>query len=354
MLIINMKINIKKIKAYLKKFFSKLFSEKRTNYYIQPCIDAAQCKGYIETVSNKADSLHKYLKEIYEKDLENAYKVIYILLAPYFRQSKIRLGIDFHEKGYYGKHTSIHIMGTNYGGKSYKYAFEYISISLLTGKKDERIHLFALPVYVGDDRVSLIKQLIDFVKPFFNKIEVIQFDRGFYIKELIYWLEDVNLPYLIHLPKCEGKISDFVSNTKNFSKNSYTAKFYSKQSGYWMKTNIYVCKNICFHNWLFASNINFKNKWNLFFLYKNRWQIETNYSISNQNRIMSKSTNYIIRYFHFLVDILLQILWRLFSCVTTFKQYLLVLVFGIKQVLKRIPRLGIPPDRRAIKWFSFS
>lgn len=127
--------NIKKIKLHLKKFFLELFSEKKAKNYVQPCIDAAQCKGYVETVSNKADSLHKDLKTIYEEDLNRVYKAIFLLLAPYFRKGKIRLGIDFHEKGYYGKENSMHIIGTNYGGKSYKYAFEYISISLLTGKK---------------------------------------------------------------------------------------------------------------------------------------------------------------------------------------------------------------------------
>lgn len=178
----------------------------------------------------------------------------------------------------------------------------------LQAKKDERLHLFALPCHLGEDRVKLIKTLIDFIKPFFNKIEVIQFDRGFYSKELVYWLENQKLPYLMHIPKYQGKISTLVDTTKNFYIGEYVQKFYKDFTTHWMKTTLYICKDVKNHDWIFLSNMTFRRKQDPFLIYKNRWQIETNYAVSNQNRIMSKSTNYMIRYFYFLMDILLQIL----------------------------------------------
>lgn len=333
----------------LKKYLSKLFGEKKAKKYVQSCIDAAQCKGYIETVSNKADSLHKDIKCLYEEDLSINYNQLFLLLAPYFRKGKIRLGIDFHEKGFYGKSTSMYIIGTNYGGKSYKYAYEYISISLLTGKKDERLHLFALPCHLGEDRVKLIQTLIEFVKPFFGKIEVIQFDRGFYSKELVKWLEDTKLPFLMHIPTYKGKITNLVKTTKSFYRGEYIQKYNKDFTTHKMKTTLFICKNVKKHDWVFLSNIQFKRKFDLVNLYKNRWQIETNYSVSNQNRIMSKSTNYMIRYFYFLLDILLQILWRIFTSILTFKQYLKVLVEGLSKMLKKIPFFGLLPVKQKVK-----
>lgn len=345
--------SIKNIFKYYKKFFSDLFSEKKSLNYTQACIDAAQCKGYLETVSNKADSFHRELKQLYEEDIKNSYLSLLNILSPYFRKGKVRLGIDYHEIGYYGKNDSMFIIGTNYGNKSFVKSFEYISISLLTGKKDERLHLFALPCYLGSDKVKLIEELLNFVKPFFNKIEVIQFDRGFYKKELIYWLEENNYPYLIHTPKpSKGEINDLVKTTKSFYKGNYKRKFYMNQTTYWMKTTLYISKNVRKHDWIFVSNLNFKRKEDPILLYKNRWQIETNYSVSNQNRIMSKSNNYIVRYFYFLCDILIQILWRLELSVITFKQCLRMLVLGEKKVIHWLPNI-FSKKKKAPKWPDF-
>jgi len=59
-------------------------------------------------------------------------------LAKYFRKTKVRLAIDIHEKGYYGQKEGMYEIGTSYGNKSYGKAYHYMTISILTGKKEER------------------------------------------------------------------------------------------------------------------------------------------------------------------------------------------------------------------------
>lgn len=318
-----------------------MLSREKSELYVQPLLHAAQSNAYFETVSNKADSFHRDIKQLYEEDIQSSYLSLMNKLAPRFRKGKIRLAIDHHEIGYYGKENSIYIIGTAYGNKSYKKAYKYITVSVLTGRKEERIHLYALPCHIGQDVVESVETLLSIVSPWFDKIEIVEFDRGFYIRELIYWLTKNNVPYLIHAKKSKGPITKLLDTTKSFYRAKYRKKFTKDKTSFWMETNLFVCKNMKKKDWLFVSSIWFKNKWQILNLYRNRWQIETNYAINNQNRIMSKSTNYLIRYFYFLCDILLQVLWRLGGvCKMPFKAFLRLFVVGIQQTIKMKPTIS--------------
>ena len=342
------------VKKKIKKLFSTLFSREKSKY-VSSIFHAAQGNAYVETVSNKADSLHRDIKNLYEEDIRSSYLSLLTQLSPHFRKGKVRLGIDQHEIGYYGKENGMYVVGTAYGGKSYKKAFKYISISLLTGKKDERIHLYALPWHIGQDMVESVETLLSIVKQWFDKIEVIEFDRGFYKRELVWWLEENNYPYLIHVPvQPKSEIATFRSRTKSFYRGKYKRKFTMEKTSFWMKTTLYICKNIREKDWTFVSSIQFTNKWQLFHLYKNRWQIETNYAVNNQNRIMSKSTNHLIRYFYFLCDILIQVLWRVSGiCCVVFKAFLRLFVISVRKALEMKPKIYNPEPPPKLKPLLF-
>ena len=112
------------MKKNIKKLFASLFGKKKAENYVQPIIDAASNKGYVESYSNKADSLHLDIrKKLYEEDLQEGFLKLMNKLAPYFRKDKVRLAIDFQEQGFYGKTNKMHIVGTSYKGKSYPKAF---------------------------------------------------------------------------------------------------------------------------------------------------------------------------------------------------------------------------------------
>ena len=73
------------VKKKIHKLFAYLFGEKASKY-VQPIIDAASNKGYVESYSNKADSLHLDIrKKLYEEDLQDSFLKIMNELAPYFR-----------------------------------------------------------------------------------------------------------------------------------------------------------------------------------------------------------------------------------------------------------------------------
>jgi len=334
--------SIKWIRKELKKLFSYLFSKKKSSKYVQPILDSATCISYVEGVSNKTDSLHLDIKKLYEEDLQANFLKLMSKLSPKFRRPKVRLAIDFQEQGFYGKTDNFHIVGTSYMGKPYPKAFKFLTISILTGKKEERIPLYAVPWHLGQNLTDGIAILLSVVKQWLNKIEVVQFDRGFFNKELIKYLNENKISYLIHIKKCKGYLKDMINSTKNFYHGKYSAKLNVDKSNHLVESNLYVCKNIEKKDWLFLSSIWFKTKWDVRNLYRNRWQIETNYAVHNSARIKSKSTNYMIRYFYYLVDILLQVLWRLCGyCKTAFKTLLFCMIVGVDCMLERKPNFAV-------------
>ncbi|MEK6904150.1 MAG: transposase [Nanoarchaeota archaeon] len=332
---------VKWIKKKLQKLFAYLFGERKAPKYVQPIIDAACNKGYVESYSNKADSLHLDIRrKIYEEDLQTSFLKLMNSLAKHFRKDKVRLAVDFQEQGFYGKTNKPHIIGTAYKKKPYKKVFKFLTVSILTGNKDERIPLYALPWHIGQDLAGSVEILLSVVRKWFSKIEVVQFDRGFFSKELIYSLIEDKFPYLIHIPKYGKYLKKVVAETDEFHHEKYKMKFNVNKSTYPVESILYVCKNIKKKNWLFLSSLKFKDKWTVRNMYRNRWQIETNYAVHNSARIMSRSTDYIVRYFYYLVDVLLQVLWRLCACKIPIRTFLFSMVVGVKKMLEKKPHFA--------------
>lgn len=329
------------VRKKLKKLFSYLFGKKKSEKYIQSLIDSANNNGYVESYSNKADSLHLNIKKLYEEDMQKYFLKLMDNLIPNLRKDKMRLAIDFQEQGFYGKTNRFHIVGTSYKGKPYKKAFKFITISILTGKKEERIPLYALPWHIGQNLTDSVATLLSVVKKWIGKIEVVQFDRGFFSKEMIMYLNKNKIPYLIHIPKYGKYLKEVIKKTKSFFHKKYFMELNINKNTYKVVSYLHVCKNVDRKDWLFLSSIWFKNKWQTRNLYRNRWQIETNYAVHNSARIKSRSTDYMIRYFYYLVDVLLQVLWRLCACKIAFRTFLFSMVVGVENMLMKKPNFAI-------------
>lgn len=101
---------------------------------------------------------------------------------------------------------------------------------------------------------------------------------------------------------------------------------YAKEKSVWKpKTTIVICKGIDEFAWIFATNIHFRTRVEYILYYKKRWQIETNYRVEDEAKIKSKSTNYMIRYFYFLIGLLFHLLWivnKYLNYYVPFKKYL--------------------------------
>ena len=290
-------------------------------------VKVAKSNSYVETLGENADSLHLWIKNSYEEEFQAAFEKQVRKALKRLNVSYARLAFDTTHEPFYGKTRGLSIFDTS-PDKKYNGEFKFISVCLIT--RNKQIPLMALPMIHGS-QTRLVIELVKYCQKLFKKIRLALFDRGFYIAELIDYLEAEKINYLMLVPEKKGKIKEYLQETKELGKYKHQMK-YSKEKSKWKpKTTIVICKQIGkdsngnLLDWIFASNINFRTRAEYVHYYKRRWQIETNYRVEDESRIKSKSTNYMIRYFYFLVSLLLHLLWivnKNLKYYAPFKKYL--------------------------------
>lgn len=307
---------------YLNKVFGSSKNRKisltEISHFLVKC---AKSYSYIETLGKHADSLHKWIKCSYEEDIRRFYEQHVRKIVSRLNIRRARIAIDITHENFYGKTSNLHTISVDKSQK-HKSEFRFITCCLLN--KGKQIPLMALPVPYGAS-TKLTIDLLKFCMSLFPSIGIILFDRGFYIAEIIDFLEAKNLNYLMLVPQKKGVISELVENTDDFGLYEHEM-VYSKNKTKWKpKTKLAICKNFEKHDWIFATNLNFGNRLSCIITYKRRWQIETNYRVEDEAKIKSKSTNYLIRYFYFMIGNLLHLLWifhKNMSYYVQFKKYL--------------------------------
>lgn len=285
----------------------------------------AKANSYIETLGDHADSLHHWIKQSYEEDLRRSFEVQIQKAIKQLHVSNARLAFDATSEPFYGKARNLYIFNTP-SDKKYDGEFKFITVCLIT--RNKQIPLMALPVKVGEGLAKHAIGLLKYCQTLFTKVSLALFDRGFYIDELIDFLEARQIRYLILVPEKKGKISSYVEQTRTLGKFKHTMK-YSKEKSTWKpRTTIVVCKGIDDFVWIFATNIHFRTRVEYIWHYKRRWQIETNYRVEDEAHIKSKSSSYLIRYFYFLTSLLLHLFWivnKVLNYYVPFKKYLDIL-----------------------------
>lgn len=293
------------------KFLHKVFDsvERRTlpsellAHYLSK---VAKSNSYVETFSSHADTLHKWLSKVYEEDIKKAFEIQVRLALRKLNVHSAELAFDITKEPFYGKTRNLHIFNVDSSKYSYNGEFQYITCCLIN--KGKQIPLMALPVCYGE-QIKLCIELIRFVQSLKIRVKYMLFDRGFYSGELIDFLNSQKIRYLIFVPALKGILQEYKERTADFAKFKHQIAYAKAKSRWKPKTTIVVCKSILDFDWLFATNILLDHPKDYVFLYKRRWQIETNYRVEDEAKIKSKSTNYLIRYFYFIISCLFHLLW---------------------------------------------
>jgi hypothetical protein len=287
-------------------------------------LDAAKSHSYIETLGDHADSLHKWIKSSYQEDFEEALLQEVKKALPHLSLSIASIAIDFTHEPFYGKTRGLYIFNAP-PKESYSGKFVYITISVIT--RNKAIPFMALPVLVGEGVARKTIILLELAQKLFKRIRYAVFDRGFYVSELIDYLESRTMRYLILVPEKGEVISGYIDETDELGRFRHQMEYAKKKSKWRPKTTIVVCKGMDDFPWIFATNITFRTRAEYLWCYKRRWQIETNYRVEDEARIKSKSTHYLIRYFYFLMALVLHILWTVnkhSKYYVPFKRYLAI------------------------------
>lgn len=307
------------INAFLQKSFQSFESSiilplNKISYYLVKC---AKSNSYVETLGEHADALHIWVKKSYEEDFRRSFEKQVKKSLKYLPTSFAKLAFDITPEPFYGKTRNLYIFNTK--GKKYDGEFHFLNVCLII--RNRQIPLMALPLIVGEGAAKKTIDLLEYCQTIFSHIRFAVFDRGFYIAELIDYLESKKIKYLIYVPERGDIIKEYVRQTKELGKFRHQLNYQKDKSGWRPKTMIVVCKGIDTFAWIFATNIHFKIRVEYILHYKKRWQIETNFRVEDEGRIKSKSSNYLIRYFYFLVSLLLHLLWIVNKNIRYYVQY---------------------------------
>lgn len=329
----NPKIIQKKLDKFLDKSF---FFSTRENNYSEELFLASSSNSYVETVEGKADSLHMKIKMCYWENFLEVYKK---QIKNFVRKLNIRTGIlafDVTKEPFYGKTTNIYTIGCE-PKDGYKQEFHFLVVSLINEKKEEKIPLLAFPVNYGFDFAKAIKESLEYAIKLF-KVRFVLFDRGFYSVENIQTLEDSGIRYLILIPKQTKKIKFLSDTIEDYAHFYHEIKSCSTNTKTTTKIVLVRDESDKF-TWSFATNMILENHFAYVKFYKKRWRIETNFRVQDQAKIKSKSVYPIIRYFYFLISLLLHAIWLTFKKEMPFKRFLIKIYqfimlnnFRIKQI----------------------
>ncbi len=233
---------------------------------------------------------------------------------------KVDVAIDETEWFYYGDRDTPKIVGKK-PERGTTWCFKFITIDVINSRN--RFTLCALPVLMDDEneRTDLVIDLIEFAKQRLHVRRLLA-DRGFLSSGVINSMNRLNIGIII--PTKENL---------NMIKNSNNEKAPFIKTNQLMgncRVNLIVIERDGKRQG-FVTNIPLKTSEialgeALAEFYRNRWQIETGYRVKEYAfRGKTCSKNYVIRYFYFMLSVILYDCWVL-------ADLLIILALGIRTV----------------------
>lgn len=323
----------------LKRFITKslsvsYFGENWINNLTQNIIEAGRTISYVETLCNKADTLHLKIKQIDKKLIMRVFEDNVRIAIKKLNIKKVKIAFDVTEDLTWIKE-KVHLRPSS--KEKHLPAWQYLNLSIV---EPFFFPLMSVHYSLFNSLDNLVIDLLNYVKSLRLEIDLILFDRGFYKGSLINYLNRNNFPYLMLVPK-RGKIKRFAEETKSLNSFIHEIKYNKNGSGHSSETRIIarrIDEKVC---WCYATNK--KSSLDLVLEYKKRWNIETGFRVHDEARIKSKSKHDLIRYFYHLIGMLLIIIWRIQNKInySTFKRFLKILEYQFYS--DEIKKLLAPP-----------
>ena len=292
-------------------------------------LDASSRNTYIETISNKADSLHYNIAKGYveysDKEFYNSIQV---------KIKKMHLGavdiiVDITSENFYGKSTGLYLHNWT-GEDGVKARYHFLVAGILFRNKIIPFYVAILPI--GSFKSDYLGRICTLCHEMSLKVKLIELDRGFYAGEVIDELELKDMNYLIFAKK-SSLFKCMLEGTDKSVIVKHEIKYKKNKSSHKAETGIALVKNVDGYDWVFATNVFLLDARKYVELYRARWNIETMFRVHDEARIKSKSVNPLIRLFYFMISMLLLFIWNLgFKEKYTFKKF----IINLEQMLKNI------------------
>ena len=309
--------------------FLKKLSVPNEEEFARLLAEASSRNTYIETISNRADSLHYHIAKGYvEYSNEEFYKLVEKKIK------KMHLGavdiiVDITTENFYGKSAGLYLHNWT-GEAGVKAKYHYLVAGILFRNK---IYPFYVAVLrIGSFKAEFLGKICDFCNKLHLKVNLMKLDRGFYSGEVIDELELKDMNYLIFAKK-SALFKCMLEATDKSVIVKHEIKYKKNKGSHKAETNIALVKNVQDFDWCFATTLFLRDARKYVELYRKRWNIETMFRVHDEARIKSKSVNPLIRLFYFIISMLLLFIWNLrakneFS----FKRFIINLELMLKNV----------------------
>ncbi len=301
-------------------------------HYNRDILKAAVANTYVETVSNRSDSLYLAIERSSPSSMKNS---LFSRISAISKQSGIKekrciIAFDYTTEDFYGKVDDKWIHGwTGENGVTGKYS--YLTASIVN--KEMRLPIISIPSPAGNIMPAEVMSILEIIKAVVPNIDLLLFDRGFYSKDLIVRLSSLPVPYLIFVPRREMERKELESMQFGEKKVMvYEFSFYSDNKKIKGDTKLTFLRKIFdrrsseYYDWVFATNMEELNLDSIIAQYKIRWRIETMFRVQDECRIKTKSKMIEVRYFLFAYEQLIEAMWYLFyNKEVSFKRFLIEL-----------------------------
>lgn len=262
---------------------------------------AASHSTYVEIIKSEdlpdPDTLHIRIHDTGLNQLHSTFIELTEKNVKKLKNKKVILIIDETHEPFYGKSNSIYIH-TYKPKKGCNGSFKFLTAFILAG--DEKYFVDSIPLSLFSNETKEVERILDRVKEMKLRIEVVLMDRWFANSLVIRLLKRYKLKYLM-LCKKDQRIQRILLNVKDCTRMSYYINN--------IKTTLIVKKTEdC--DWTFFTNLDFYHLVKYIKVYKKRWNIETGFRVQDEARIKTKSLDIRVRYFLFLIAVLLYNVWK--------------------------------------------
>ncbi len=275
---------------------------------IQTAIEAAVAASSIEAKakSANADTIFYHLNKLSVENTENMLKVHVAMMARHIKRRfggrKFAVAIDYTDEMFYGDKETHGVVGTkNKNGSNY--AFKYMTVNIVTA--GSRFFLFAYPIFARGDNWFYIEKALDCLEELEIKTYVLLFDKEFNESGTLGLLDARNYKYIIPADQ-DSKFERWKKSAKQLPAIFRGWKIADAE------TTLVLLEEDG-HVYGYLTNLPEKfyrdNAYVLSELYSKRWGIETAHRVEDNFRIYTTTKNGFVRYFFFVISVLLYNLW---------------------------------------------
>lgn len=257
----------------------------------------------------RGNTILYHIKKVDPKEIFTSFTTMIKMICKFGHNNgalrrSVDLAIDFTKIPFYGNpncsmlHRIKPEQGTSYG---YKYA----TISILN--PNERFAPYVIPVDHKKSKEEIVVNLITAIKSKGLKINLVRLDRGFYTKEVVRKLSQMDIKFLI--PAIRNP--DIKRNLCRIQGSKIIDHKFGRIS---TKLAMIIKDN---KKIPFITNLHLEQEDSdsLLKIYRTRWGIETSYRMFGNYRPKTTSTNYSVRLFYFMFSVVYYNIWILFNLI---------------------------------------